>query len=363
MIPTLPYAFARPLLFAMDPETAHELTLGSLDALAATGAMRAVAGAPVSDPVELLGLRFANRVGLAAGLDKNAAHVDALERMGFGFVEVGTVTPRPQPGNPKPRMFRLPQARALINRMGFNNLGLDAFVANVRRRRGDGVLGLNIGKNADTPIERATDDYLEGLRRTWPHASYVTVNVSSPNTRNLRRLQDGDELGSLLAALGAERTRLRREHRRDVPMLVKVAPDLDDAQIEAIARVLVGQSVDGVIATNTTVSRDAVAGLAHADEAGGLSGAPVLGPSNRVIRALRALLPSRYPIVGVGGVMSGDDARAKIDAGADLVQLYTGLIYRGPALVGECARALKAHAGARSRAGGTRPTRDVARTG
>ena len=336
-----PYALARLLLFAIDPERAHDLTLASMDALAASGALRAAAGPRVDDPVELLGLRFANRIGLAAGLDKNAAHVDALAQMGFGFVEVGTVTPKPQPGNPKPRMFRLPEANALINRMGFNNLGLDAYVANVQRRRWAVTLGLNIGKNAATPIERATDDYLEGLRRTWPHADYVTVNISSPNTKNLRQLQGSDELTAMLATLGNERTQLGRSTKREVPMLVKIAPDLDDAQIEAIARVLVEQSVDGVIATNTTVSREAVRGLRHADEAGGLSGAPVLESSNRVIRALRELLPSRYPIVGVGGVMSGADARAKLEAGADLVQLYTGLIYRGPTLVGECARAAR----------------------
>ncbi|HYF58214.1 MAG TPA: quinone-dependent dihydroorotate dehydrogenase [Burkholderiaceae bacterium] len=358
------YALARPMLFALDPERAHDLTLASLDLLGRSGALAAAAGPRVDDPVELLGLRFANRVGLAAGLDKNAAHVDALAAMGFGFVEVGTVTPKPQPGNPRPRMFRLPRADALINRMGFNNLGLDAFVANVERGRFEGVLGLNIGKNAATPIERATDDYLEGLRRTWPHASYVTVNVSSPNTKNLRALQGGDELTAMLSALGAERTTLRRAHRREVPMLVKIAPDLDDAQIEAIARVLVEQSVDGVIATNTTVSREAVKGLPHADEAGGLSGAPVRAASDRVIRALRQLLPPRFPIVGVGGILSGADARAKLEAGADLVQLYTGLIYRGPALVGECARALRdagaAHASADAGVG--RAARGAARS-
>jgi len=336
-----PYALARPFLFSLDPEHAHDLTMRSIDLAAATGALRLAAGPRVDDPVSLLGLNFPNRVGLAAGLDKNAAHIDAFAQMGFGFVEVGTVTPRPQPGNPKPRMFRLPAASALINRLGFNNLGLDAFVRNVERRRGDGLVGLNIGKNADTPIERATDDYLEGLRRVWPHASYVTVNISSPNTKNLRQLQGGDELSAMLAALGTERTRLRRTSKREVPMLVKIAPDLDDAQIETIARVLVEQAVDGVIATNTTVSREAVAGLPHADEAGGLSGAPVFEPSNRVIRAMREALPPRFPIVGVGGVMSGANARAKLEAGADLVQLYTGLIYRGPALVGDCARAMR----------------------
>jgi dihydroorotate dehydrogenase len=335
------YALARPLLFTLDPERAHDLTLASLDAPGACVAVKVAAGPRVDDAVDLLGLRFANRVGLAAGLDKNAAHVGALAAMGFGFLEVGTVTPKPQPGNPRPRMFRLPERSALINRLGFNNGGLDAFVANVERQPFEGVLGLNIGKNAATPIERATDDYLIGLRRVWPHASYVTVNISSPNTRDLRQLQGGDELTAMLSALGAERGLLRRQHKREVPMLVKIAPDLDDAQIETIARVLVEQSVDGVIATNTTVSREAVKGLRHAQEAGGLSGGPVFEASNRVIRALRQLLPPAYPIIGVGGVMSGDDARVKFEAGADLVQVYTGLVYRGPALIGECARALR----------------------
>jgi dihydroorotate dehydrogenase len=340
-MPLDPYALARPLLFSIDPERAHDLTLESLGLLAASGALGMAAGRPIDDPVELMGLRFRNRVGLAAGLDKNAAHIDAFARMGFGFIEVGTVTPRPQPGNPKPRMFRLPEQRALINRMGFNNAGLDAFIANVQRARHDRVLGLNIGKNADTPIERAVDDYLIGLERVWPHADYVTVNISSPNTKNLRQLQGGDELGAMLAALGAMRIDLARRHRREVPMLVKIAPDLDDAQLEAIGSALVAHSVDGVIATNTTVSRDAVRGLPHAEEAGGLSGAPVLEPSNRIVRALRQLLPPRYPIIGVGGILSGADARAKLEAGADLVQVYTGLIYRGPALVRECAAAIR----------------------
>jgi dihydroorotate dehydrogenase len=335
------YSLARPLLFSIDAEQAHKLTLGSIDLMAATGALRFAAGAAVDDPVELLGLRFRNRVGLAAGLDKNARHVGALSQLGFGFVEVGTVTPRGQPGNPRPRIFRLPSKHALINRLGFNNEGLDAFVANVEGRRADCVLGLNIGKNGDTPNERAVDDYSACLRRVWPHASYVAVNISSPNTRNLRQLQGGDELGSLLAALGTERIELTRRHRREVPMLVKISPDLDASQIEVIATLLQAHSVDGVIATNTTVSRDAVQGVAHADETGGLSGAPVFEASNRVIRALRELLPPRYPIIGVGGIMSGADAFAKVSAGADLVQLYTGLIYRGPALVRECALAIR----------------------
>lgn len=334
------YRLARPLLFALDAEHAHDLTLASIGPMAASGALRLAAGPMVDDPVDLLGLRFANRIGLAAGLDKNAAHVDALAQMGFGFIEVGTVTPRPQSGNPRPRIFRLPRRSALINRLGFNNLGLDAFVANLARTGYRGVLGANIGKNADTLLERATNDYLIGLRRVWPLAGYVTVNVSSPNTSGLRSLQEGDALEGLLAALDAERTQLARTHRRSVPVLVKIAPDLDEERIAFIAAALVRHSIDGVIATNTTLAREAVKGLPHGEEAGGLSGAPVFEASNRVIRALRALLPPRYPIVGVGGVMSGSDARAKLAAGADLVQVYTGLIYRGPALVGECARAL-----------------------
>ncbi|MBK8765097.1 MAG: quinone-dependent dihydroorotate dehydrogenase [Burkholderiaceae bacterium] len=334
------YPFARPLLFAIDPERAHELTMGQIDRAAACGAMRLVAGAPVSDPVQVMGLRFANRVGLAAGLDKNGAHLAALQTMGFGFIEVGTVTPRAQPGNPRPRMFRLPERRALINRLGFNNEGVDAFLANIARSNYRGVLGLNIGKNADTPIERALDDYRLCLQRVYPHASYVTVNISSPNTKNLRQLQGGDDLQRMLEGLAQTREQLAVEHRRRVPMALKIAPDLDDAQIDTLAQALPRHGFDAVIATNTTLSRDAVAGLPHAEQAGGLSGAPVLAPSNRVIAALRARLPAGYPIIGVGGVMSGADARSKIDAGATVVQIYTGLVYRGPALVRECAVAL-----------------------
>ena len=338
-----PYLLARPLLFALDPERVHELALVAIDRAAATGALRLAVGAPVADPVEVMGLRFRNRVGLAAGLDKNGAHIDAFAAMGFGFVEVGTVTPRAQPGNPRPRLFRLPRADALINRMGFNNEGLDAFVANVARARFDGVLGLNIGKNAATPIERAIDDYLACLERVYEHAGYVTVNVSSPNTRDLRRLQGADELDAMLAALRERQLRLADRHRRYVPLALKIAPDLDEAQIDAIADKLRAHRIDAVIATNTTVSREAVLGLPHAQETGGLSGAPVREASNRVIRALRERLPSDYPIIGVGGVMSAADACAKIDAGASLVQIYTGLVYRGPSLVGECALALREH--------------------
>ncbi len=336
----IPYAVARPLLFALDAETAHEITLRALDGVGRLGGIGVLAGCPVEDPVEVMGLRFRNRVGLAAGLDKNAAHVDALAALGFGFVEAGTVTPRPQPGNPRPRLFRLPQREALINRMGFNNDGVDAFVANVARARYRGVLGINIGKNADTPLERAVDDYRIGLERVYRHASYVAVNVSSPNTAKLRELQAHDALDELLDALRTRRDELAQVHGRTVPLALKIAPDLDDAQIDAIAALLLRHGIDAVIATNTTVSRDAVAGLRHATEAGGLSGAPVFEASNHVIRALRAALPRGYPIIGVGGILSADDARAKLVAGATLVQLYTGLIYRGPALVGQCARAL-----------------------
>lgn len=342
-MPLLPYALARPLLFGLDAEQAHELTLGALARLQHTPLLCAISERRVEDPVSLAGLRFPNRIGLAAGLDKNGRCIDGLAACGFGSIEVGTVTPLPQPGNPRPRMFRLPQANALINRLGFNNEGLDAFVANVRRARfrdRGGILGLNIGKNAATPIERAADDYLLCLDGVYPHADYVTVNVSSPNTQDLRSLQGDAALGELLAALQARRSQLARQHRREVPLFVKIAPDLDQPQVEAIAATLREQRIDGVIATNTTLARDAVAHLPHAREAGGLSGGPLLGASNRVIGQLRAALGNACPIIGVGGVLSAADAVAKIDAGADLVQIYTGFIYRGPELVGQAARAV-----------------------
>ena len=346
----LPYALARSVLFRLDAEAAHDVTLQSLARLQATP-LKAVWSQPqVSDPIELAGLRFPNRVGLAAGLDKNARCIDAFAAMGFGFVEVGTVTPLGQPGNPKPRMFRLPQANALINRLGFNNEGLAAFVANVRRsavrREGQAspiVLGLNIGKNAATPIERATEDYLTGLAGVYPHADYVTVNISSPNTKNLRALQSDEALDGLLGALAARRDELRQQHGRHVPVFVKIAPDLDETQVAVIAAALRRHAMDGVVATNTTLARDAVQGLTHAQETGGLSGAPVLQASNRVIRQLREALGADFPIIGVGGILSGADAVSKIEAGADVVQIYTGLIYRGPQLVNEAAQALRQH--------------------
>ncbi len=322
------YDLARPFIFTLDPETAHDVAFGNLKRAHALGLTRLLRPHVADDPVESMGLRFANPVGLAAGLDKNGEYIDALADFGFGFIEVGTVTPRPQPGNPAPRLFRLPRARGLINRMGFNNDGLDRFVANVAASRArQVVLGLNIGKNADTPIDRALDDYLAGLQRVYPllldRPGYVAVNISSPNTKDLRSLQ---------------------RHGRRVPLAVKIAPDLDDADLPRIADALAEHGVDAVIATNTTVARDAaVAGLPHADETGGLSGAPLTARATAVVRLLAQHLGDALPVIGVGGIMSGDDAVAKIEAGAALVQLYTGIIYRGPALVGECRRAILRH--------------------
>jgi dihydroorotate dehydrogenase len=344
MLP-IPYALTRPFLFGLDPEAAHDLTLASIARLQNTPAQCLWQQSRVSDPVQVAGISFPNRVGLAAGLDKNGRCIDGLGAMGFGFIEVGTVTPLAQPGNAKPRMFRLPQAQALINRLGFNNGGLQAFVANVKTahsfRAAGGVVGLNIGKNAATPIERAADDYLLGLEGVYPFADYVSVNISSPNTQNLRALQSDAALDALLSTLQNRREALRQQHGKQVPMFVKIAPDLEETQVAVIANTLKKCGIDGVIATNTTIARDAVAGMPHAQETGGLSGKPVLQASNRVISLLRQALGTGYPIVGVGGVMSGADARSKIAAGADLVQIYTGLIYQGPALVAEAARAIK----------------------
>jgi dihydroorotate dehydrogenase len=282
-----------------------------------------------------MGLDFPNPIGLAAGFDKNAAFIDVFGRFGFGFLEVGTVTPRPQPGNPKPRLFRIPEAQALVNRMGFNNEGLDRFVTNVRAARFDGVLGINVGKNFDTPLERAADDYVACIERVYPYAGYLVVNISSPNTKNLRQLQSGEELGPLLAKVMKARDRQARATKRRVPLAVKIAPDLDDAAIEMIATTLVEHGVDAAVATNTTVSRAGVKGLPHAEETGGLSGAPLRAMSTRVVRKLVRALDGRMPVMGVGGILSGEDAREKIDAGASLVQIYTGLVYRGPELVRE----------------------------
>jgi dihydroorotate dehydrogenase len=339
------YALARPLLFSLDPETAHNLTLPALRRAESMGLLRGHAR-PAPDPRTVMGITFPNPVGLAAGLDKDGAYIDGLAALGFGFIEVGTVTPRAQPGNPRPRMFRLPAASGIINRMGFNNGGVDAFVANVQAsafyQQKQGVLGLNIGKNADTPIERAADDYVACLRKVYPYASYVTVNISSPNTKNLRQLQGASELDALLSQLKGEQARLADQHGRYVPLALKIAPDVDADQIRDIAGALTRNGIDGVIATNTTLSRQGVDGMRHATETGGLSGAPVFDLSNIVIRALKQELGDAVPIIGVGGILSGADAKAKIDAGAQLVQLYSGLIYQGPALVRECAAAIKA---------------------
>lgn len=355
----LPYSLLRPLLFAVDAETVHDQTMAMLAATQHTVLRQLYSQARVNDPVRLCGLSFPNRIGLAAGLDKNARCIDAWQAMGFGFVEVGTVTPLAQAGNPKPRMFRLPQAQALINRLGFNNQGLESFLNNVSRatfRRHSEqpmLLGLNIGKNAATPIENANDDYLTCLNAVYPHADYVTVNISSPNTQNLRQLQTDEAFTSLLKVLQQRRCELANMHGKQVPVFIKIAPDLDDLQLQQVCDNLRSvcmqgdQVIDqawGVIATNTTLSRDAVQGMAHGEQAGGLSGAPVREASNRVIRHLRHELGAGFPIIGVGGVMSAADAVEKIQAGADLVQIYTGLIYAGPTLISESALAIKQHA-------------------
>jgi dihydroorotate dehydrogenase len=348
----IPYPLARPFLFGLDPETTHELTMGGIAKTQGTPLAWVYTQARVNDPITIAGLNFPNRLGLAAGLDKNAHCIDGLGAMGFGFVEVGTVTPLAQPGNPKPRMFRIPQKQALINRLGFNNEGLDAFIENVKRsqlhsclRNKDVdyrmLLGLNIGKNAATPIDNATSDYLTCLNGVYPYADYITVNISSPNTKNLRALQSDAALDGLLGAIAERRKALEDQHGMRRPIFLKIAPDLDSDQIKVIAATLQHHHIDGVVATNTTLSREAVKGLPHAEETGGLSGAPVLEASNAVIRQLRAALGKGYPIIGVGGVMSAQDAVSKITAGADLVQIYTGLIYQGPALVKQAALALK----------------------
>lgn len=332
------YCLARPLLFSLDPETAHDLTL---QGLARAGSLLRLAMPQVPcAPRTVMGIEFPNPLGLAAGLDKNGEAIDGLAALGFGFLEIGTVTPRPQPGNPRPRLFRIPEAQAIINRMGFNNHGVDALVENVRRARFRGVLGINIGKNFDTPMERAADDYLLCLRKVYPHASYVTVNISSPNTRNLRELQQARELDGLLARLKAEQARLAEEHGRYVPLVLKIAPDLTPEQLVDIADRVLVHRIDGVIATNTTIGREGVAHLPHGQETGGLSGAPLREKSTAVIRALHAQLKDAVPIIGVGGILNGADALEKIEAGASLVQVYTGLVYRGPDLVRDVLKTL-----------------------
>ncbi|UTD54100.1 quinone-dependent dihydroorotate dehydrogenase [Halomonas sp. MS1] len=334
------YNFARSLLFRLDPEASHGLALGALDTLHRVGGVQRVYGEPVSDPVELMGLRFSNRVGLAAGLDKNADHLDALGALGFGFVEVGTVTPKAQPGNPKPRLFRLAGHEAIINRFGFNNKGVEHLVAQVKKRHYRGVVGINIGKNLTTSVENALDDYLLCLEAVHSVADYIAVNISSPNTPGLRTLQFGEQLDALLGPIRSRSQALDNALGRKVPLLVKIAPDMSEEEVALVAGSIARNALDGVIATNTTIARDAVKSDPQSEEAGGLSGKPVFEASNRVIRLLRAQLPT-LPIIGVGGIDSGEAAAAKIAAGADLVQLYSGLIYQGPGLVKACAEALK----------------------
>ena len=343
------YSYLRPLLFALDAETAHRFTLYGLDVAHRSNLLHLAAKPPADWPTTVFGIRFPNPVGLAAGLDKNADHLDALGALGFGFVEVGTTTPRPQPGNDKPRMFRLPRHEAIINRLGFNNQGVDALVRNVQRSSYRGVLGINIGKNKDTPNEKAVDDYLFCLEKVYPHATYVTVNISSPNTQGLRDLQEEATLRRFIETLREAQERLGSQAGARKPMLLKIAPDLTEAELDGIADVLLGTGVDGLICTNTTVDHAAVASDPHGGEAGGLSGRPLYARSTEVLRGMRRRLGERIPIVGVGGILDGADAAGKIDAGAALVQIYSGMIYRGPELIAECVDELRrrgdAHAG------------------
>jgi dihydroorotate dehydrogenase len=334
------YPLLRPLLFSLDPETAHEVTLKLLKAGYTTGLTRLIQPTVSDKPVTVMGLQFKNPVGLAAGLDKNGDYIDALARLGFGFIEIGTVTPRPQSGNPKPRLFRLPEYQAIINRMGFNNLGIDHLLEQVQHSRYQGILGINIGKNADTPIEKATDDYLIGLQKAYPHASYITINISSPNTKNLRQLQQGDEIRGLIAALKAEQLKLQQQYDRYVPIALKIAPDLSDEEIRHIAKLLVEFSIDAVIATNTTIARDKIANHRLANETGGLSGAPVKAASTRVVQGLAAELNGKLPIIAAGGILNAEDAKEKLAAGASLVQIYSGLIYKGSQLIADIVAAL-----------------------
>lgn len=335
------YGVIRNLLFRFPPEQAHNLALGSLDVAQKLGLLSAFSPKIDALPVNVMGLDFPNPVGLAAGLDKNADHLDALGALGFGFIEVGTVTPRAQPGNPKPRMFRLPEHQAIINRMGFNNEGLEHLLDRVDHRHYRGILGINVGKNKDTPNEESESDYRKGIAAVYSRADYITVNVSSPNTPGLRDLQFGDSLKGLLEAIKDEQRRCEQETGKYVPIAVKIAPDMDDTGIRFVANALLDTGLDGVIATNTTISRDAVAGHRHADEAGGLSGDPVREASLRVIKGLYAELGERLPIIGVGGITDGESAAEKVRAGAKLVQIYTGFIYKGPALIKEAVEAIR----------------------
>jgi dihydroorotate dehydrogenase len=334
------YKLIKPFLFQLDAEYAHDLTLKSLKLAEKTGLLNSLYKPVNVTPRQVMGLTFPNAVGLAAGLDKNGAFIDGMAALGFGFIEVGTVTPRPQPGNPKPRLFRVKEAQGIINRFGFNNLGVDQLIQNVKASKYRGILGINIGKNFDTPNERAVDDYLICMRKVYRYASYITVNISSPNTKNLRQLQEKEALDALLGTLKAEQTALTQKHRKYVPIALKIAPDLEYEQIIEIADLLKSHQFDAVIATNTTLSREGVEDMKNANESGGLSGAPVRDKSSQVIRHLSNQLAGELPIIGVGGIMGGADAIEKIEAGASLVQVYSGLIYRGPSLVREVAKAI-----------------------
>nr|WP_294839259.1 quinone-dependent dihydroorotate dehydrogenase [uncultured Methylotenera sp.] len=334
------YSLVRPLLFQFDAESVHDFTLKTLRTAERLGTLKLYPSAPVCQPRQVMGITFPNAVGLAAGLDKNAAVIDGMAALGFGFIEVGTVTPRPQPGNPKPRLFRVAEAQGIVNRFGFNNLGVDNLIENVKAAKYQGVLGINIGKNFDTPNENAVSDYLICMRKVYAYASYITVNISSPNTKNLRALQEKEALSNLLATLKAEQLTLAGQHGRYVPIALKIAPDLELEQVNEIADLLMLHKIDGVIATNTTLSRDAVQGMQNAAETGGLSGAPVRDKSTVVIQQLSQRLQGALPIIGVGGILSGADAVEKIAAGASLVQLYSGLIYQGPQLIHDVAQAL-----------------------
>ena len=334
------YPLLRPFLFSLNPETAHEVTLKLLSATYVSGLGKLIYPKIEPKPVTVMGLEFKNPVGLAAGMDKNGDYINALDALGFGFVEIGTVTPRPQPGNPKPRLFRLPEHQAIINRMGFNNRGIDHLLAQVKNSGFAGVLGINIGKNFDTPIEQAADDYLIGLRKAYSAASYITLNISSPNTKNLRQLQQGDEIKNLISVLKEEQLKLQQEHGKYVPLVLKIAPDLSVEEIAHIARLLLNFEIDGVIATNTTIARDLIAGHQYAEEAGGLSGAPVKEKSTFVVQELARQLNGKLPIIAAGGILTASDAQEKLAAGASLVQLYSGLIYRGPQLIEDVVKSL-----------------------
>jgi dihydroorotate dehydrogenase len=327
------YPVIRPVLFSLDPETAHTVTLKLIKLAHQTGLSALSKARSTNKPVSVMGLNFSNPVGLAAGMDKNGDYIDAMADLGFGFIELGTVTPRPQPGNPNPRLFRLPEHQAIINRMGFNNAGVEHLLEQVRSCRYRGIIGINIGKNLDTPIDKATDDYLIGLRKSYPLASYITLNISSPNTKNLRQLQQGDEIKNLLSSLKEEHTKLQQAYNKYVPLVVKIAPDLTPEEITHIARLLMEFNIDGVIATNTTIARDKIQGHQYANEAGGLSGAPLKDSSTLVVKGLASELNGKLPIIASGGIISGADAQEKLAAGASLVQIYSGLIYKGPQLI------------------------------